>query len=396
MAYKSKPFPKKPNFPAPPKGIGYTTSLDGIEIKPEARKGRGAVSNQASGRFERYTQHRTDDGWQKMWSEEDEEMALPGEPKLQTTLSIDTSRSIISTNDSPDLSFSRSINPYRGCEHGCIYCFARPSHAYLGMSPGLDFETKLFYKPDAAKLLRAEFAKPSYKPGHILIGINTDCYQPSERKLEITRSILKVMEECNHPFSIITKSSLILRDLDIIGPMAEKKLARVAVTLGTLNPELHRKMEPRAPRPDKRLATMKALADAGVPVTIMVAPMIPAINDHEIEDLLQAAKDVGVTRAGFTILRLPWELKTLFEEWLHAHFPDRASHVLNLLKQIYGGKLYDADWAIRRRGIGPYAQMIRQRHNLACEKLGFNQEEKVSDISLFQRPSANPDQMELF
>lgn len=390
MAFKPKPFPKKPDFPDPPRGIGYSTSLEGVEIKPEAQKGRGAISSQASSRFERYTHHTIDDGWDE--TEEDEAFTH----KLQTTLSVDTARSVIRYNETPDIGFSRSINPYRGCEHGCIYCFARPSHAYLGLSPGLDFETKIFYKPDAAKLLRAELAKSSYNPEQILIGINTDCYQPYERKLEITRGILQVMAECNHPISIITKSALILRDLDILAPMAAKKLVRVAVTLGTLNPELHRKLEPRAPRPDKRIATMKALSEAGVPVTIMTAPIIPALNDHEIEDLLQAAYDVGVRHAGFTVLRLPWELKQLFEEWLRAHFPDRAAHVLSLLRQIYGGKLYDATWEIRGRGTGPYAQMLAQRHQLACEKLGLNQTDRFLDTGLFCRPSNNPDQMELF
>ena len=390
MVFKSKPFPKKPVFPDPPQSIGFTTSLEGVEIKPEAQKGRGAVSSQVSSRFERYSHHRIDDGWHE--SEEDEAF----KHKLQTTLGIDTARSVIRYNESPDIGFSRSINPYRGCEHGCIYCFARPSHAYLGLSPGLDFETKIFYKPDAAKLLRAELAKPSYKPDNILIGINTDCYQPFERELENTRSILKVLAECNHPCSIITKSSLILRDLDILAPMAAKKLVRVAVTLGTLDPELHRKMEPRAPRPDKRIATMKALVDAGVPVTIMTAPIIPALNDHEIEGLLQAAKDVGVTHAGFTVLRLPWELKELFEEWLNAHFPDRAAHVLSLLRQIYGGKLYDAKWGIRGRGTGPYADMLGQRHRLACDKLGMNEGERMLDNSLFCKPTIVSDQMELF
>lgn len=392
MERKAKPFPKKPSFPDPPRHFAYTTSIDDIEIKPEAQKGRGAVSNQSSSRFERYTQHRIDDGWQKIADDEDEF----GEQRLLTTLSIDTARSVIKYNDSSDLWFDRSINPYRGCEHGCVYCFARPSHAYLGLSPGLDFETKIFYKPDAAALLRAELAKPSYKPGSILIGINTDCYQPYERKLEITRGILKVLSDCNHPCQIITKSALILRDLDILAPMAAKNLARVAVTLGTLNAELHRKMEPRAPRPDKRMATMKALADAGIPVTIMVAPVVPAINDHEIENLLEAASDAGVKHAGFTVLRLPWELKQLFEEWLHAHFPGRAAHVLSLLKQIYGGKLYDAEWGVRGRGTGPYAEMIAKRYRLACEKLGLNREEKFLDTSLFRKPSSNPDQMEMF
>lgn len=391
MTFKSKPYPKKPVFPDPPTSFGFKTSLEGIEVKPEAQKGRGAVSSQRSGRFERYTHHQTDDGWQGL-VEEDEVFVS----KLQTTLSIDTAKSVIRYNESPDIGFGRSINPYRGCEHGCIYCFARPSHAYLGLSPGLDFETKLFYKADAAKLLRAEFSKPSYKPEQILIGINTDCYQPSERKLEITRSILQVMAECNHPCSIITKSALILRDLDILAPMAAKNLVRVAVTLGTLDAELHRKLEPRAPRPDKRLATMKALSEAGIPVTIMTAPIIPALNDHEIEDLLQAAKDVGVTHAGFVVLRLPWELKELFEEWLYAHFPGKASHVLSLLRQIYGGKLYDATWEVRGRGTGPYAQMIAQRHRLACEKLGMNKTEKSWDKSLFRKPVGHPDQMELF
>ncbi len=388
---KKKPFPKKPVFKSPvSQAFSAATALDEFIVKPEAQKGRGAVSSQMSSRFERFTRHAIDDGWQKLADEEELDA-----PKLKTTLFVDTSRSVIRRNDSPDIGFNQSINPYRGCEHGCIYCFARPSHAYLGLSPGLDFETKIFYKPEVARLLREELAKPSYKPDYILIGINTDCYQPSERKLELTRGILKVMAECNHPCGIITKSALILRDLDILAPMAEKGLVRVSVTLGTLSNETHRKLEPRAPRPDKRLATMKALRAAGIPVTLMVAPIIPAINDHEIEDVLQAAYDAGVRDAGHVVLRLPWELKELFEEWLRTHYPDRANHVLNLLKQIYGGKLYDANWGLRGRGSGVYADMLHQRYRIACDKLGFNLEERFIDTSQFRRPSLDG-QLDMF
>ncbi|BAT58738.1 radical SAM superfamily protein [Variibacter gotjawalensis] len=390
MARSNKPFPKKPVFANPVKDSPYAFTFDETEIKPQAQKGRGAVSNQASTRFERYTSVRVDDGWQHAGSETEEE------PRPETQLFLDTSRSIVMRNDSPDIGFSASLNPYRGCEHGCVYCFARPSHAYLGMSPGLDFETKIFHKPNAAELLRAEFARRTYRPESILIGINTDCYQPLERKLEITRSILKVMDEHRHPCSIITKSALILRDLDILAPMAARRLVRVAVTLGTLSADIHRKLEPRAPAPQKRVATMRALSAAGIPVTIMVAPMIPAINDHEVEGLLEAAHDAGVRHAGYTVLRLPWELKQIFEEWLTAHFPDRASHVLSLLRQIYGGKLYDSAWGVRGRGTGPYAQLIGQRFRVACEKLGLNRDDKTLDHSQFRKPSKNPGQMEMF
>ncbi|MBI3420369.1 MAG: PA0069 family radical SAM protein [Proteobacteria bacterium] len=355
------------------------------------RKGRGAVSSQASSRFERFTTHRVSDGWQRPPEEEVED-----EKPLQTELRLDSSRSIIARNDSPDIGFSQSINTYRGCEHGCIYCYARPSHAYLGLSPGLDFESKIYHKPNAPELLRKELSKPSYKPELIVVGANTDVYQPVERKTQLTREVIKVLAEFSHPFTIITKSALILRDLDILAPLAERNLVCVAVTLGTLNPETHRVMEPRAPRPDKRLATMRGLASAGVPVTIMTAPIIPAINDHEIEDLLEAARDVGAKHAGFTILRLAWELKDLFEEWLRAHFPDRAEHVLSLLRQIYGGKLYDANWGVRGRGTGVYAKMLAQRHRLACDKFGLNKEERYLDHGQFKRPPADVRQMEMF
>jgi DNA repair photolyase len=391
MAFPKKKFPKPPTFKDPVKKLlGVTSSLDEIEIKPEAQKGRGAVSSQASGRFERFSKHRVDDGWQRTPEEEAED-----EKPLKTELFLDSSRSIIARNNSPDIGFSQSINTYRGCEHGCIYCYARPSHAYLGLSPGLDFESKIFHKPNAAELLRKELSKPSYKPDLIVVGANTDVYQPIERQMKITRSVIEVLGEFGHPFTIITKSALILRDLDILGPLGKRNLARVAVTLGTLNPDLHRAMEPRAPRPDRRLMTMRGLAEAGVPVTIMTAPIIPALNDHEIENLLEAAKENGAKYAGFTVLRLAWELKTLFEEWLRAHFPDRAEHVLSLLRQIYGGKLYDANWDMRGRGAGEYAKMISHRHRLACDRIGLNQESRSLDFSQFHKPRADTGQLEL-
>jgi DNA repair photolyase len=384
-------FPKKPVFKDPVKTFGFTSTLDGTEIKPEAQKGRGAISSQASSRFERFTKHRVDDGWVRT----PEEIAEDEKPR-QTQLFVDTSRTVIRRNDSPDIGFSQSLNPYRGCEHGCVYCFARPSHAYLGLSPGLDFESKIFHKPDAPEQLRAELGKASYKPDVILIGINTDCYQPIERKTQLTRRILQVFSACNHPCTIITKSALILRDLDILGPMAARNLVRVAVTLGTLNPETHRIMEPRAPRPEKRLATMRGLSQAGIPVTVMCAPMIPSINDHEIEHVLEAAWEHGARFSGFTVLRLAWELKELFEEWLRTHYPDRAEKVLNHLREMYNGKLYDSNWGVRGRGVGVYARMIAQRHRMACEKLGFNQTEKFLDFSQFRKPSADARQQELF
>lgn len=353
-----------------------------------ARKGRGAVSN-PEGRFERHTRTATDDGW---WAEDG------GLPPLATTVSEDRTRRIITWNDSPDISFDRSINPYRGCEHGCIYCFARPSHAFLGLSPGLDFETKLYAKPDAARLLAEELRRPGYRTQPLTLGANTDPYQPVERKLHITRGILEVLAGCGHPVAIITKSALIVRDADLLAGMAARRLVSVGISVTTLDPHLARIMEPRAPAPAKRLAAIRALADAGVPVRVMAAPMIPFVNDHELEQILEAGAAAGATTASRVLLRLPWELKGLFEEWLHAHFPDRAGRVLACLRQCHGGNLYAARWGERMRGSGPWADLLARRFAVACRRLGLTAGEAAAplDTSAFRPPPADPRQGTLF
>src|SRR6185369_12920883 len=334
-------------------------------LPDKARKGRGAVAN-PDGRFEPETRVRIDDGWGTL----DQETEEP--PPIQTTVSIDATRTIIARNQSPDIPFSQSINPYRGCEHGCIYCYARPTHAYFGLSTGLDFETKLFAKPDAAKLLAEELRKPGYKPSAIALGTNTDPYQPIEREMKITRSVLETLAAFNHPFSIVTKSALVVRDLDIIAPMAAKRMARVFISVTTLDRELARKLEPRASTPPKRLEAIKALAGAGVPIGIMTAPIIPALTDWEIERLLEAGRAAGAQSAGYTVMRLPFEIKDLFAQWLEAHAPGKAKHVLSLVRQVRDGKLNDPNFGTRMRGTGTYAELIAKRHRLACERLGFN------------------------
>jgi len=354
-------------------------------LPSQARKGRGAVSN-AAGRYEPLTRVAVDDGW----IDEDDGLA-----PLRTSVSIDSSRTIIARNQSPDIPFDRSINPYRGCEHGCVYCFARPTHAWLGLSPGQDFETKLFAKPQAAKLLEAELAKPSYKPEAIALGTNTDPYQPIERRLGIMREILQVLWRVRHPVAIVTKSNLILRDLDILAPMAEAGLARVMISLTTLKPELARKMEPRVPRPALRVETLRQLAAAGIPAGVLTAPLIPALNDEELEALLEAAAGAGATNAGYVLLRLPLEIKVLFEEWLDAHYPDRKSRVLSLVRQTRGGKLYDADWRTRQRGYGPYADLLERRFAIACKRLKLNREVWTLDTTQFQKPRKPSAQLNL-
>jgi DNA repair photolyase len=331
-------------------------------MPPNKRKGRGALSN-ATGRFEQHTKESFDDGWESL-AEQPERIA--------TQLFVDTAKTVISYNQSPDIPFDRSINPYRGCEHGCVYCFARPTHAYLGMSPGLDFETKLFYKPNAPELLKTELAAKSYRSAPVALGINTDAYQPVERQLRLTRSILEVLHDCRHPVSIVTKSALIERDLDLIAPMAAQGLIHVCVSITTLNPDLARRMEPRAAAPKRRLQTVAALADAGVPVSVLVAPLIPMLNDHELEDILQQAKKAGAVDAGYVLLRLPYELKDLFEEWLIGHEPLKAKHVLNRIYEARGGKAYDAAFGVRMRGTGHYADLLTQRFRLALRKNGFS------------------------
>jgi DNA repair photolyase len=312
-------------------------------------------------------------------------------------LTVDSTRTIIARNDSPDIGFDRSINPYRGCEHGCIYCYARPSHAYLGLSPGLDFESRLFYKPEAAALLAAELRKKGYSCRPIALGSNTDPYQPVERRLGITRAILQVLRDFRHPVTIVSKSALIQRDLDILGEMARDKLASVTISVTTLDRTLARRMEPRASTPERRLETIAALAAAGIQTGVLSAPMIPALNDNEMEQILERARGAGARAAGYTLLRLPLELKSLFREWLEENFPDKAAHVLSLVAQTHGGRLYDSTWSKRMTGAGPYADMLRLRFDRACRKLGFNQRTTQSlDTNLFCPPPQKGDQLALF
>ncbi len=371
-----------------------------VDILPDrARKGRGAVSN-ASGRYEPRTRVAVDDGWQDQGGWQSGAGSGAGvddeaPPPLRTSVTVDASRKVITRNQSPDVPFDRSINPYRGCEHGCVYCFARPTHAWLGLSPGLDFETRLFAKPDAPRLLEAELAKPSYRPELIALGTNTDPYQPIERRMEIMREILKVLWRARHPLGIVTKSNLILRDLDILAPMAEAGLARVMVSVTTLKPNLARIMEPRAPRPALRLEAVRALNAAGVPAGVLTAPLIPALNDDEIEALLERAAAAGADTAGYVLLRLPLEIKELFEEWLRAHVPDRAARILNLVRQTRGGKLYDSQWHSRQRGRGVYADLIERRFALACKRLGLNRDRWALDTTQFRRPKPPSAQLAL-
>jgi DNA repair photolyase len=355
-----------------------------VDILPYiAKHGRGAVGKPA-GRFERLDAQPIDDGWQNLTEDED------GAPKLRTHLHIDTSRTVINEIKSPDLPYMRSINPYRGCEHGCIYCYARPSHNYLGYSSGLDFETEIFHKPDAPEILLKELAAKNYKPQPITLGSNTDCYQPVEREAKLTRRIIEILAAHNHPLVIITKSGLVARDIDLLAPMAEKNLARVNVSLTTLDPDLARAMEPRAAAPYKRLATMRALSKAGIPVAVMTAPLIPGLNDMELDHLLEAAHQAGARDAHYTLVRLAYDLKDLFRDWLETHRPDRAKHVLNLIRDTRGGKLYDADYSQRRRGTGAYADLIAQRFALACDRLGFGEGEKFElRTDLFRPPSVD-------
>lgn len=356
---------------------------------PQPRKGRGAATN-ASGRFESEERVAFDDGWGEPGAE-------PEPMPLTTRLTVDSTRTIIARNNSPDIGFDRSINPYRGCEHGCIYCYARPSHAYLGLSPGLDFESRIFHKPQAAALLKQELSKKGYSCRPIALGSNTDPYQPVERRLQITRSILEVLLEFRHPVTIVTKGALIQRDIDILAEMAAARLACVTLSVTTLDRKLARVMEPRAATPQRRLETIAALAKAGVPTGVLSAPMIPALNDAEMEDILAAAKDAGAATAGYTMLRLPLELKALFKEWLETHLPNKASHVLSLVAQSHGGKLYDSTWSKRMVGYGPYADMLSMRFDRACRRLGLNRRHtEPLDVTAFRPPSQKGDQLALF
>ena len=358
--------------------------MNSISVPPG--HGRGAGFN-PDNRFSDLTREAVDDGWANIG----EENTPPA-----TTLIVDTAKTVISHNHSPDIPFSQSINPYRGCEHGCIYCFARPSHAWLGLSPGLDFETRLAWKPDAAQRLREELGRPGYRCSPIALGINTDAWQPVERKLGITRALLEVLDETQHPVSMITKSALILRDLDLITPMARDNLAHVAISITTLDKALARLLEPRAAAPHRRLEVVRALADAGIDVTVLMAPVIPGLTDHEVEPLLEAAARAGARNAGYVLLRLPREVSPLVRDWLARHHPDRAAHVMSLVRQTRGGRDYDSRFGLRQRGTGPLADLLAQRFALAKKRLGLNRYIAPLDCSRFTPPLPPSPQGELF
>ena len=397
MARRSAAF-KRPPAPVPsaspagmarprrPAAIDLAAPVDeDVAVETVRRRGRGAQSN-ASGRYEPVARVTFDDGWQN----------LEDLPPFKTTVTVDATRKIITRNDSPDISFDRSINPYRGCEHGCIYCFARPTHAYLGLSPGLDFESKLFVKPEAAKLLERELSAPGYVPRTIAIGTNTDPYQPIEREYQVMRRILEVLERFGHPVGIVTKSALVTRDIDILSRMAARRLAKVALSVTTLDPKLARVMEPRAATPARRLDALRQLTEAGIPTSVMVAPVIPALNDSEIERILDAAAAIGVKEAGYVLLRLPLEVRDLFREWLMTNFPDRYRHVFKLVRDTRDGKDYDSSWGKRQTGTGPVAWMIGRRFELACERLGFNKVRTRLTTEGFDPPRQGPEQLALF
>ena len=360
-------------------------SSDEPGIPEAARRGRGTRSN-LSGRFEKLSKTPFDDGWQ----------SLEDLPRFKTQVTEEAAKTIITRNQSPDISFDRSINPYRGCEHGCSYCFARPTHAYMGLSPGLDFESKLFAKSNAAELLEKELADPSYVPQTIAMGTNTDPYQPIERQYRITRQVLEVLQRFNHPVGIVTKSALVARDLDILGPMAEKGLVKVALSVTTLDPKLARAMEPRASTPEKRLQAVRLISAAGVPSAVMFAPIIPALNDSEMEEVLKAAAQAGATEAGYVLLRLPLEVRDLFREWLMSDVPDRAAHVLSLMRSMRDGKDYDATWGRRMRGTGPYAWSIGRRFEIAAKRLGLNEVKCKLTTKEFTRNHVAGTQLDLF
>ena len=372
---------KRPPAPEPSAPAGGL----GTAVERERRRGRGTVSN-ATGRYEPLARVAFDDGWQ----------GLDELPPFKTSVSVDSTRKIIARNDSPDISFDRSINPYRGCEHGCVYCFARPTHAYLGLSPGLDFESKLFVKPNAPELLERELSAPGYVPRIMAIGTNTDPYQPIERRYKIMRGILEVLERAGHPVGIVTKSTLVLRDLDILARMAERNLVKVAVSVTSLDAKLSRTMEPRAPTPPRRLETLRQLVSAGIPTSAMVAPVIPALNDDEIERILEAVAAAGVRNAGYVLLRLPLEVRDLFREWLLENYPDRYRHVFKLVRDTRGGKDYDSTFGKRMSGSGPIAWMIGRRFEVACERLGFNKTSVRTTTEHFRAPRPRSQQLDLF
>lgn len=355
-----------------------------IQIDHSRRRGRAAGLN-PSGRFEVHTHHVFDDGWSNFETLE----------PFKTEVQIERSRSIITRNSSPDIPFDRSINPYRGCEHGCVYCFARPSHAHVGLSAGLDFESKLFAKPDAARLLKRELSKANYQPKSIAIGTNTDPYQPIEKDMRIMRQILEVLAEAKHPVGIVTKSALVLRDIDILSQMARDGLVRVAMSVTTLDRKLARAMEPRASTPSKRLEAMRELSQAGIPTSVMLAPVIPGLNDFEVERILDSAHNAGAEQAGYVLLRLPQEVSPIFRDWLLRHYPDRYRHVMSLIRSMRGGKDYDAEFGKRMRGAGPYAWQISRRFDMTCKRLGLTKRMLSPRTDLFVKPEGENVQLSL-
>ncbi|MCI1016639.1 PA0069 family radical SAM protein [Herbaspirillum sp. C7C2] len=406
----ARPFPDQPE-PSPSDDDDATiTPATFIHRQQVAQKGRGAVTN-LRGRYESVNREEFDDGWQPLQFSGDgpptgEEAAgaeqtdttdageQDEEPlRLKTIVTEETAKSIISRNASPDLPFSLSLNPYRGCEHGCIYCFARPSHSYLGLSPGLDFESRLVAKANAPELLLRELARPSYQPDTITVGINTDAYQPIERERQLTRRILQILHDCENPVALITKSSLIERDIDLLAAMAAKRQAIAAVTITTLDPAIARTLEPRAASPARRLRVIRTLAEAGIPVSVSIAPVIPFVTEPDLERVMEAAVEAGAGQAGYIVLRLPWEVSPLFRQWLQAHFPDRAARVMNRIQDMRGGKDYDADFATRMRGTGVWAELLQQRFDKASRRLGIDHRNRAFatlDASRFRRPLLVP------
>lgn len=355
-----------------------------MRVRPDRNRGRSAGIN-PSGRFEPVSRHVFDDGWD----------SLEDLPPFRTEVQVERPRTIITRNESPDISFDRSINPYRGCEHGCVYCFARPTHAFMGLSPGLDFEAKLFAKPDAARLLDRELSKDGYTPRTIAIGTNTDPYQPIEKQYRIMREILEVLEARGHPVGIVTKSALVTRDIDILARMAERGLAKVALSVTTLDRMLARTMEPRASTPTKRLEAIRQLTDAGIPTSVMVAPIIPGLTDQEMERILDSARAAGAREAGYVVLRLPLEVSPIFKDWLLRHYPDRYRHVMSLVRSMRDGKDYDSEWGKRMKGAGPYAWQIGRRFEIAAKRLGLNIERRTLRTDQFVAAAKENEQLML-
>ncbi|QKD04891.1 PA0069 family radical SAM protein [Mesorhizobium loti] len=356
----------------------------GVRVRPDRNRGRSAGIN-PSGRFEPVSRHVFDDGWNSL-----EEL-----PPFKTEVQVEKPRTIITRNESPDISFDRSINPYRGCEHGCVYCFARPTHSFMGLSPGLDFESKLFAKPDAARLLDKELSKDGYQPRTIAIGTNTDPYQPIEKQYRIMREILEVLEARGHPVGIVTKSALVTRDIDILSRMAERGLAKVALSVTTMDRMLARTMEPRASTPTKRLEAIRQLSDAGIPASVMVAPIIPGLTDQEMERILDSARAAGAREAGYVVLRLPLEVSPIFKDWLLRHYPDRYRHVMSLIRSMRDGKDYDSEWGKRMKGAGPYAWQIGRRFEITAKRLGLNAERRTLRTDQFVAAGKDQEQLML-